>query len=184
MCSRPRSIVRAETRGRGAAAGSSESAPVPAPSRAAIAGRCRLERRVGGDLAALRGAGDPPHDEKRLADHLGIGAGPERLRHRDAGGEGRLQHREFLDAGRGSTRRRSPRRCAAPDAAARRSVRRRIRPRSPNSPGSRRRRSSSGALTSTVLAPLASARKRASSVPDQIAATPWPPSTAMTAPVT
>ena len=57
----------------------------------------RLQRRVCRDLPSLRGAGDPPHDEKRPADHLGIGAGPERLRHRDAGGEGRLLHREFLD---------------------------------------------------------------------------------------
>ena len=60
-------------------------------------GQMRLQRRVCRDLPSLRGAGDPPHDEKRPADHLGVGAGPERLRHRDPGREGRPLHREFLD---------------------------------------------------------------------------------------
>jgi hypothetical protein len=39
-------------------------------------GQIRLQRRVGCDLPALRGAGDPPHDKKWPADQLGVGAGP------------------------------------------------------------------------------------------------------------
>ena len=60
-------------------------------------GQGRLERRVGRDLAALRGAGDPAHHEKRFPQYARVGAGKERLGDRDPGGMHRLKHREFLD---------------------------------------------------------------------------------------
>ncbi len=75
----------------------------------------RFERRVGGDLAPLRGAGDPAHHKKRLAEDSRIGAGPERLGYTDPSGEHRLQHGEFLDP---SEARRDPgRRVGAQDEA-------------------------------------------------------------------
>ena len=147
-------------------------------------GQMRLQRRVGGDLPALRGTGDPPHDEKRPADHLGVGAGPERLRHRDPGGEGRLLHREFFDPaearcdpGRrvGAQHQSMPSGKAPPTNSASKPQFCWIAPPA----------SSSGALTSTYRSRRSPRdRKRASALADQIAATPWPPSTEMTAPVT
>ena len=144
----------------------------------------RLERRVGRDLPSLRGAGDPPHDEKRLADHLGVGAGPERLGDRDPGREGRPLHREFLDAA--EARRDAGRRVGAQHQRmlVRRRRRRRIRRRSPNSPGSRRPPAAPARLPGHRARRSPRPESAASSAPGQIAATPWPPSTEITAPVT
>jgi len=68
----------------------------------------RFEGWVGGNLTPLGGAGDLAHDEKRLGHDAWVGAGPERLGHRDPSGEHRFQDREFLYA---PEARRDPGRC-------------------------------------------------------------------------
>ena len=60
--------------------------------------QCRFEHRIRGDLAPLRGAGDPPHHKEWFADHSRIGAGEERLGNRDPGREHGLQNRKFIGA--------------------------------------------------------------------------------------
>ena len=77
----------------------------------------RLERRIGGDLAALRGPGEAPHDKKRLPDDPRIGAGEERLGNRNAGRERRLKHGELVEAS--EARRDAARRVGAQDEALR-----------------------------------------------------------------
>ena len=56
----------------------------------------RVERRIAGDTMCGSTAVSPAHDKKRLAENRGVGAGEERLGHRNAGRERRLQHRKFL----------------------------------------------------------------------------------------
>src|SRR5215831_5555592 len=62
-------------------------------------GKCRergIEERITSDSVSCGCPVDSPHDEKRLAEDGWVLGGEERFGHYDAGGEGRLQHREFL----------------------------------------------------------------------------------------
>jgi hypothetical protein len=139
----------------------------------------RLERRIGGDLAALRGPGEVPHDKKRLPDDPRIGAGEERLGNRNAGRERRLKHDELVEAreARGAARRVGARdEALRPGEAA-------IREKGVEAPlpGSRRRAARRSRPRSFGAARLV--RKRDSAATSNTA-TPVAPSTEMTAPVT
>ena len=58
----------------------------------------RIERGIAGDAIACGGPVYPPHDEKRLTPNTGIRACEEGFWNAHFGREGRLQHREFLEA--------------------------------------------------------------------------------------